>query len=65
MKYPVSVRLSAVQYYLSRKGTLNETALLFGVGKSPLGRWIRAFRQQGEAGLEHRLSRTYTQDFRL
>ncbi len=31
MKHPVSVRLAAVQYYLSRKGTLNETALLFGV----------------------------------
>lgn len=65
MKHPVSVRLSAVQYYLSRKGTLSETALLFGVGKSPLSRWIRAFRQQGESGLEHRLPRTYTQSFRL
>lgn len=65
MKHPVSVRLAAVQHYLSREGTLSETALLFGVGKSPLGRWIRAFRQQGPAGLEHRLSRTYTQEFRL
>lgn len=65
MKYPVSVRLAAVQHYLSRKGTLSETALLFGVGKSPLGRWIRAFRQRGAAGLEHRVARTYTQAFRL
>lgn len=65
MKYPVPVRLAAVQHYLSREGTLSETALLFGVGKSPLGRWIRAFRQRGAAGLEHRIPRTYTQAFRL
>lgn len=65
MKHPVSVRLAAVQYYLSRKGTRSETALLFGVGKTPLDRWIRAYRQQGAAGLEYRLSRPYTQEFRL
>ncbi|KNX89203.1 transposase family protein [Yersinia pestis] len=65
MKHPFSTRLAAVQHYLSGKATLRETARQFSVGKSPLTRWIRAFRRQGEAGLEHHLSRTYTPEFRL
>lgn len=65
MKYPVSVRLAAVQYYLSQKTSLSETARLFGVGRSPLNRWVRAFSHQGTVGLEHRTSPTYTQPFRL
>ncbi|MBX9496592.1 IS3 family transposase [Yersinia enterocolitica] len=65
MKHPFSIRLAAVQHYLSGKATLQETARQFSVGKSPLSRWIRAFRYQGKAGLEHRLSRTYTPEFRL
>ncbi|EIR67886.1 IS3 family transposase, partial [Yersinia pestis] len=50
MKHPFSTRLAAVQHYLSGKATLRETARQFSVGKSPLTRWIRAFRRQGEAG---------------
>lgn len=65
MKHPFSVRLAAVKHYLSGKATLEQTAHQFGVGCSPLTRWIRAFRHQGEVGLQHRLSRAYTPEFRL
>ncbi|WP_146135533.1 helix-turn-helix domain-containing protein, partial [Yersinia pseudotuberculosis] len=44
MKHPFSTRLAAVQHYLSGKPTLRETASQFSVGKSPLTRWIQAFR---------------------
>jgi transposase len=64
MKHPFSVRLAAVKHYLSGNSSLAETALQFNVGKSPLTRWVRVFRQQGEAGLEHRPSRSYTAEFK-
>ncbi|NBD00039.1 helix-turn-helix domain-containing protein, partial [Atlantibacter hermannii] len=65
MKYSYSVRLAAVRHYLSTRDSMKETARLFGVGETPLSRWIRAFRQQGEPGLEHRPARAYTAEFRL
>ena len=65
MKHPYSVRLAAVQHYLSGKATLAETARHFHVGESPLIRWVRAFRNQGEAGLTHRLTRHYSPEFKL
>lgn len=65
MKHPYSVRLAAVQHYLLGKATLAETARHFHVGESPLIRWVRAFRNQGEAGLTHRLTRHYSPEFKL
>ncbi len=65
MKYPFHIRLAAVQHYMTGQSTIKETACLFGVGRSPLTRWLRAFRRQGSAGLEDRPARTYTAQFRL
>lgn len=65
MKHPVKTRLAAVQFYLAGNTTIIETARRFGVGRTPLTRWLRAYQQQGESGLEHRKATTYTQAFRL
>lgn len=65
MKYPYLLRLTAVQHYLSTQVSMKETARLFGVGETPLSRWIRAFRKQGASGLEHRPAQAYTAEFRL
>lgn len=65
MKHPFSLRLAAVQHVLSGKAGIVEAARQFKVGRTPLSRWIRAFRQQGEAGLEHRPNRPYPSEFKL
>lgn len=65
MKHPFSLRLAAVQHVLSGKAGIAETARQFKVGETPLSRWIRAFRQQGEAGLQHRPHRSYPAEFKL
>ena len=65
MKYPWHIRLAAVQHYMTGHSTIKETASLFSVGRTPLTRWLRAFRRQGKAGLEDRPARAYTAKFRL
>lgn len=65
MKHPFAVRKAAVQYYLSGNASLAGTARKFGVGQTPLSRWLRAFRQQGETGLVSRPPRMYSLEFRL
>lgn len=65
MKHPFHIRLAAVEHYMAGKSGIKETARLFSVGKSPLTRWLRAYRRQGKAGLEDRPARTYTAEFRL
>ncbi|MBA0034627.1 IS3 family transposase [Pantoea sp. BIGb0393] len=65
MKHPFSVRLAAVTEYLSGKSTLAETALQFNVGQTPLRRWVRALKHQGEEGLVPRRPRIYPPEFRL
>lgn len=65
MKHPVSLRLAAVQHYLAGEESITATAMRFNVGKTPLARWLRAYRERGIAGLEHRVSRAYTPAFKL
>lgn len=65
MRYPFHIRLEAVQHYMTGQSSIKETARLFSVGRTPLTRWIRAYRRQGKAGLEDRPARTYTSAFRL
>ena len=66
MKHPFSLRLAAVQHVLSGQAGIAEAARQFKVGRTPLSRWIRAFRQQGETGsLEHRPHRFYSAEFNL
>ncbi|ENM6091949.1 IS3 family transposase [Salmonella enterica] len=65
MKHPFSLRLAAVQHVLSGQAGIAEAARQFKVGRTPLSRWIRAFRQQGETGLEHRPHRFYSAEFKL
>ena len=65
MKYPFHIRLAAVQHYRAGLSSIKETARLFSVGRTPLTRWLRAFRRLGKAGLEDRPARAYTAKFRL
>lgn len=65
MKYPFHIRLAAVLHYMDGQSSIKETARLFSVGRTPLTRWLRAYRHQGKAGLEDRPARVYTSAFRL
>jgi len=62
MKYPFHIRLAAVLHYMAGQSSIKETAHLFSVGRTPLTRWLRAYRRQGKArplGASMRLAPAY------
>jgi len=50
--HPFEVRRKAVQLCLEEKFPVRQVAREMGVGLSTLGKWVRFYREQGEAGLE-------------
>ena len=49
--HPFEVRRKAVQLCLEESFPLQRVAREMGVGLSTLSKWVRAYREQGEAGL--------------
>ena len=47
MAYSVDLRMSAVKYYLKSEDTIEETAKIFGVGKTTLQSWIKRYKESG------------------
>ena len=50
--HPFEVRRKAVQLCLEERFPLQRVAREMGVGLSTLSKWVRAYREQGEAGLQ-------------
>ena len=50
--HPSEVRRKAVQLYLEEGFAPEMIAREMGVGKSTLSKWVRLYRDQGEAGLK-------------
>ena len=47
MAYSVDLRMSAVKYYLKSEDTIEETAKIFGVGKTTLQSWVKRYKESG------------------
>ena len=50
--HPVEIRRKAVQLCLEEGFPIRQVAREMGVGLSTLSKWVRVYREQGEAGLE-------------
>jgi transposase InsO family protein len=50
--HPYEIRRKAVQLCLEEKFPVRQVAREMGVGLSTLSKWVRVYREQGEAGLE-------------
>jgi transposase len=50
--HPFEVRRKAVQLCLEEGFPVERVAQEMGVGRSTLSKWVRAYRAQGEAGLQ-------------
>ena len=50
--HPFEVRRKAVQLCLEESFPVQRVALEMGVGRSTLSKWVRLYRDQGEAGLQ-------------
>jgi len=55
--HPFEVRHKAVQLYLEEGFSPELIAREMGVGKSTLSKWVRVYRDQGEAGLQSKSAR--------
>ena len=56
--HPYEVRRKAVQLCLEEKFPVRQVAREMGVGLSTLSKWVRVYRERGEAGLEPQPRRT-------
>jgi transposase InsO family protein len=55
--HPFEVRRKAVQLCLEESFPIQQVAREMGVGLSTLSKWVRVYREQGEAGLQGRAGR--------
>ncbi len=51
--YPVEFRLQLVKLHLEEGYRIVMLAEEFGCGKSTIGKWIKLYKEHGEAGLSH------------
>ena len=56
--HPWEVRRKAVQLYLEEGFSPELIARQMGVGRSPLSKWVRLYRDHGEAGLKSQEARS-------
>jgi len=61
----LEVRRKAVQLYLEEGFSPELIAREMGVGKSTLSKWVRLYRDHGEAGLKSKPARQSSQSPRL
>jgi transposase-like protein len=55
--HPFEVRRKAVQLCLEESFPVERVAREMGVGRSTLSKWVRLYRDQGEAGLQSKPAR--------
>src|SRR6202012_3269231 len=54
-RYSDQVKLQVVRYYLKKRLSLNEIAVCFKIpNASVISKWVKVYKQQGEAGLREK-----------
>ena len=53
-RYSVEFKLRAVKLYLEEGYSADMVAEELGIGRSTISAWAKRYREEGEAGLEHR-----------
>ena len=63
-KYSSEFKLNVVKYYLENNVGYKTTAKHFGVGYSPVVRWVRKYRENGYEGLLKNQKTSYSGEFK-
>ena len=63
-KYSSEFKLKVVEYYLKNNVGYETTAKYFGVGYSPVVRWVRKYKENGYEGLTKNQKSSYSGEFK-